>query len=498
MKRVVFGVLWSLISIVSFSQIEDSYRVETFGTIATGENTPFWMINHNWGLNALTAGNFYVKGGVFHQQKMDENWSFDAGIDLAGGSSSSYGKVWVQQLYGRLNWKKWRMDIGSREDYVSLLNPRLSSGDFVNSNHARPYPQIKISLSDFVLIPYTKGNMFLKGDFAIGKYLDGLWQEENAAPYNQNYTKDVLSHNKSVYFKFGDITTKHKKQFIIGLIHVAQWSGSLYEYKESQYNITNQPHRIDDFLRVAIAKEGSSSSSGADNAYVAGSQWGAYLLKFDYKLTAKKQISIYLNHFFDDGSGMVFENYRDNLLGVEYCSKDKSLLSGAVFEYIYTKQQTGPIHHNIYMDDEHRDRLIQKGNGNDNYYNNVDYVQGPSYFGKTMGTPLFLSPEYNTDGSLNFKSNRIISFHLGLEGYLHSTLRYRLLLTTGQTWGKYYVPFKAVKKGFASQLELIYHPAQIEGLNLKLSAGYDNGEFFGGDTFGVGFTLTQQGIIYAK
>jgi hypothetical protein len=499
MKRAVFLILLTWISLPFFSQIEDSYRVETFGSVASGKNTPFWTVNQNWGITALAAGNFYVRGGAFHQQKINDDWSFDAGVDVVGGSSSVYGKVWIQQLYGRINWKVWRIDLGSREDYVSYLNPCLSSGDFTHSNNARPFPQVKISLSDFILVPYTKGNMFLKGDFSIGKYLDGQWQENKALPHLQNYTKNVLSHNKSIYFKFGDIETRHKKQFMVAMIHVAQWGGDLYGYikDEGQYKIGNQPHGITDFLRVAIAKEGSVKSSDADNLYVAGSQLGAYLLKFDYKLTNKKQISIYLHHFFDDGSGMVFENYRDNLLGLEFCSKDKSLLSGAVFEYIYTKQQTGPIHHNIRMDDAHRDKLIHKGNGNDDYYNNVDYVQGPSYFGRTMGTPLFLSPEYNADGNLNFESNRIIAFHLGLEGYFHPALHYRLLLTTGQSWGRYYIPFRSVKKGFASQLELTYRPSRIKDMDIKLALGFDKGKFFGGDTFGIGLTLVKRGIIYS-
>jgi hypothetical protein len=150
------------------------------------------------------------------------------------------------------------------------------------------------------------------------------------------------------------------------------------------------------------------------------------------------------------------------------------------------------------MDDEHRDKLMKKGNGNDNYYYNADYSQGPSHFGKTLGTPLFLSPEYNADGMISFKSNRIIAFHLGLEGYLYPTLQYRLLLTTGQSWGRYREPFTAVKKGFASQLELIYNPTQIKDLEAKLSLGYDNDEFFGGDTFGGGITLIKRGIIYSK
>jgi hypothetical protein len=396
-----------------------------------------------------------------------------------------------------VNWKIWRVDIGSREEYTSALNARLSSGDFIRSNNARPIPEFKLSVPEFLLIPYTKGNMYLKGHFAVGYYLDSRWKEETARPKNQNYTTDILSHHKSIYFRFGDIVHKNKMQFTLGLDHVTQWGGKLYRYgtNEGAYLITDQPQGISDFLRVFIAKEGSSSSSKADNAYVAGSQWGAYLLKFDYKWSDKDLWSIYTNHFFDDGSGMSIENYRDGLFGLEYEHKSKSWLSGAVFEYVYTKQQTGPIHHNIAMDDEHRNELIHKGNGNDNYYNNVDYVQGPSHFGQTLGTPLFLSPIYNRDGSLNFKSNRIVAFHLGLEGYFHPELQYRLLLTTGQSLGRYYIPFKTVKKGFASQLELTYSPARLEGLDIKLSAAYDQGDFFGGDTFGGSITFSKIRVI---
>jgi hypothetical protein len=502
MKRVFFLVLSVCLFQTLFPQIRGAYRVETSGSIATGDNTPFWLVNQQWGIIPLDADNLYVRGSVFHEQNLSGDWSMEAGIDIVGANTSVYGNPWLQQLYGRLNWKIWRLDAGLQEDYTSSLNARLSSGDFVKSNNARPIPEIKISIPEYLLIPYTKENMYLKGDFAVGYYLDSRWKENTARPYNRNYTKELLSHHKSIYFRFGNIAGKNRMQFTAGMDHVTQWGGELYKYSDvngqKQYVVTDQPQGIDDFLRVFIAKEGSSKASSSDNAYVAGSQWGAYLLRFDYKLTDKNQLSIYINHFFDDGSGMVFENYRDGLFGVEYKTENKSWLSGAVFEYIYTKQQTGPIHHNIRMDDEHRNRLIKKGNGNDNYYNNTDYVQGPSNFGQSIGSPLLLSPMYNTDGRINFKSSRIIAFHLGVEGYLHPGLQYRLLLTSGQSWGRYYVPFISVKKGFASLLELIYTPARLDCFDIKLSTAYDKDEFFGGDTFGGSITLRKRGIIYGE
>ena len=498
-KRIVFIISLFFIFFSALAQTETSYRAETFGSLASGKNTPFWITNHNWGVIALDANNFYVRGSVFHEQKLNKDWSFDAGIDLLGANSSNYGNFWIQQLYGRVNWKIWRLDIGSREDYVSLLNPFLSSGDFIHSNNARPIPQVKLSIPQFLLVPYTKGNMYIKGDFALGYYLDSKWLEDKAKPYNQSYVKDILSHTKSLYFRFGDIETKNKMQFTFGVQHAAQWGGKLYKYtyidNKWQYNIINQPQGLGDLARVLIAKEGSEGSSPADRAYVAGSHLGTYLFKYDYKLK-NHQMSAYIHHFFEDGTGMLFENYPDNLYGLEFRSSQKSLLSGVVFEYLYSKQQTGPIHLGA-LGADHNIRPRDKG-GNDNYYNNTDYVQGPSHFGKTLGTSLFLSPEYNTLGNVNFEGSRVIAFHLGLEGYVRPELQYRLLLTTGQNWGRYYVPFTEVRKGFASQLELIYDYPKVEDLTVKLSLGYDNGRFFGGNTFGGGITLSKTGIIRAK
>ena len=502
MKRfaiLIFSFIF-FCSLEASSQSQTDYRVETFGSVASGKNTPFWMLYHNWGMVPLDANNFYVRGSVFHRQTINKDWSFEAGLDLAGSSPHAYGAVCVQQIYGVVNWKFLRLNVGSKEDYTSLLNPYLSSGDFDYSNNSRPQPEIKGSIPNFILIPYTKGNMYIKGDFAVGYHTDGNWQEDVARPHNENYTKNVLSHHKSVYFRFGNIEEKNKLQFTFGLDHRALYGGVLYncvyiqETGQYEYVEHKQPQGINDLMRVMIAKEGSPSSSGADKAYVAGSSIGAYLFRFDYRLKNKDILSIYKQHFFEDGSGMAFENYRDGLYGIEYKTKNKSWLSGAVLEYVYTMNQTGPIHFNLDLDSEHS-YLLSKGNGNDNYYNNCDYVQGPSYYGRTEGTPLFLSPEYNRDGKLNFTSSRIIAFHLGIEGYLHPTLQYRLLATTGRSWGTYYVPFASVHKGLASELELIYNCPKIQGLDLKLSLGFNKGAFFSADSFGGGITITKRGVI---
>jgi len=497
MRFFAIIIIICISSTYALSQSVVSYRAETFGSVASGENTPFWTVNQKWGVPALEANNFYLRGGVFYEQKLKSDFSFDAGLDLVGGTKSFYGKAWIQQIYGRVNWKILRLDIGSREDYTSFLNPRLSSGDFVASNNFRPIPGIKGSVPEFTLIPFTKGNFYFKGDFFVGEYFDDKWKENRAAPLFRDYTTNILYHRKSVYFRFGNIETTNRMQFVFGMNHAAQWGGTLYRYsKEENKSVgTPQPRGFDDFIRILMAKEGSANSSDADKVHVAGSQWGAYTLKYDYQLVNNSVLSIYTNHLFEDGSGMGFQNYMDGIFGLEYDARKPKVVSGAVFEYIYTKQQTGAVHFNHGMDDAHRDKLFKKGNGSDNYYNNVDYVEGPSYFGHTLGTPLFLSPMYNTDGSLNFKGSRIMALHLGLEGFVAKQLRYRLMLTAGKNYGTHYIPFSEIKEGFASQLEMTWSPEKLDNWDFTLSLAYDKGEFFGGNTAGLAVGVAKRGII---
>ena len=486
-----FVVLLAFLVFCSFTSIaqdtKTSYQVESFSSFSTGENTPFWMLYHNWGMVPLAANNFYLRGGVFHKQALNKDWSFRLGLDVAGSSPHAYSTVWIQQAYGELNWKGFRMDVGAKENYWSLLDPNISAGDFCFSNNARPIPEVRVSIQEFVSVPYTKERLYIKGDFAIGKYFDCDYLERAADPYKMPYLKDVLSHHKSIFFRLGNYEKGNRWCFTYGLAHHAQWGGTLYNMSEEE-PVIHLPKKMPEFFRVLIAKEGGSEALEGDRINVAGSHWGSHTFKLDYKLNKENEISLYLHRFFEDGSSMsIIQSPRDMMLGAQYKGNQKSLLSNILFEYIYTKQQSGPIH---FLYPQYPDY-----NGNDNYYHNYSYIQGPSYFGRTQGTPLFLSPEYNEDGRLNFKSSRIISFHLGAEGCFSPNLSYQLLATTGQTWGRYYIPYASVKKGFASNLDLIYKPSGIHGLDIKLSMGFNQGSFFEEDAFGMGITITKHGII---
>ena len=47
------------------AQDATSYLAELFGSLATGDNTPFWMTSNRYGIVPLEGNNTYLKAGVF-------------------------------------------------------------------------------------------------------------------------------------------------------------------------------------------------------------------------------------------------------------------------------------------------------------------------------------------------------------------------------------------------------------------------------------------------
>ncbi|MBP1619142.1 MAG: hypothetical protein H6Q14_2969 [Bacteroidetes bacterium] len=445
-----------------------TYRLETFGSYSTGDQTPFWMVSHSWGVVPLSNNSLYLKAGSFYDQTLSSDLSYNIGLDLVAVSKvPNRNSYWIQQAYAEIKWKSLAFSIGSREQYESaIVNQNLSSGDMVYSNNARPNPEVKISIPKFTPIPYSRNRLYIKGDFAIGKYLDGDFLEKTAMPLNQSFVKNPLSHHKSLYLRLGDIQwTPNAVQWTIGVNDYAQWSGDNYRYKNGEW--TNPVSASKNFFDVLIPS----------NEYQSGSHLASYNFRVDYgRNYADEVYSFYAQHFIEAKDDIFFKNYRDMLVGLEYKSLRKKFLSGLVLEYLYTKNQ--------------------RANHKSNYYNQPAHQQGSSYYGRGLGNPLLLSPEYNEDGSIGFKSNRISAMHVGLEGHIDNNLQYSFLATYGTSDGTYKKPYTDEKTGIASLLGVTYNYPKIIGLSFKCSVAYNNGEFFGTDTFGAGLTIRMAGKLF--
>lgn len=152
------------------AQDATSYRAELFGSLATGDNTPFWMTSNRYGIVPLEGNNTYLKAGVFHQQHFGKGFRWGAGLDLVGVTPRDK-HAYIHQLYAEIGYKCIEVSLGSKERYHSLVDPFLSSGDMIYSNNARPIPEMNISIPRFTTVPLTKRLVTVQRKLQCGPFV---------------------------------------------------------------------------------------------------------------------------------------------------------------------------------------------------------------------------------------------------------------------------------------------------------------------------------------
>ncbi|MDH6357672.1 capsule assembly Wzi family protein [Parabacteroides sp. PF5-9] len=487
---LILGVmLWAGVIVPLYAQEDVSdvttYQVETFGSAATGDNTPFWMVSNRYGVVPLDAGNGYFRGGVFHQHRLGHSFTWSVGVDLAFVAPRERN-VFLQQLYAELVYQKLVLSIGSKERYISLWDRFLSSGDLIQSPNARPIPEINISLPEFVVVPFLKGWLQLKGDMGIGRSFDSRYLADVISP-DKYYVEDVLWHHKSIFVRLKDTRGDFPFTVSFGVQHTAQWGGN-----STNPNLGKQPHSFKDFLRVFAGKSGGGDASPSAQTNVLGNHHISYDFQLGY--TQKTwAVHAYHQHLSADKSGLLLYNGWDGLWGVQLDVPQFSWIRKVVLEYLMTKDQSGPLHY-LYFD---HDRYPGRGGGADNYYNNEEYTTGHTYFNRSIGSPLIVSPEYNSNRFPGFENNRVKDWHIGLEGDLSRQLSYRLLCTVMNGWGTPFAPLLKKRDGVSLALDLSYQHPRLSGWDFKGSVGFDTGDMVGDKTVGFGLSVRKRGVLKA-
>ena len=95
--------------------------------------------------------------------------------------------------------------------------------------------------------------------------------------------------------------------------------------------------------------------------------------------------------------------------------------------------------------------------GNDNYFNNGEYKTAWTYYGRTIGIPLFTPAKPGEDGVVyGVVNNRVVAHHFGMKGMVARKIPYRFLFTYSRNFGCYYQRedrFKSVPEQFSVALE---------------------------------------------
>ena len=267
------------------------------------------------------------------------------------------------------------------------------------------------------------------------------------------------------------------------------------------------PSSLTDYWKAFIPLSGGCSTPEVEQTNISGNQLGSWHAAFTVPLK-DVEFRVYGEHLFEDFSQLFFFEYqsdrkgenniiyypwRDFLLGVRVANKSQILpfVSAVQYEYLCTKDQSGPLYND--PDDYFKEQM----DGNDNYYNHGMYP-GWHHWGMGIGNPLIISPAYNDNGGLKFRSNRLVAHNIGINGAFSRVfpLAYSLRYTYSENWGTYPNPFQ--RKRYSTSLlgEFVYAPEACKWLG-KVAVAYDKSTYIG-NNLGVMFTLSRVGEMFDK
>lgn len=506
MNKFVSLLLTLFVSLSVCAETPLNYKGEFVGTAGNSELAPYYMMSHNGGV--VTQGkNALLRVSAWKDLDLSKRFSYSFGVDAYAGYSNSadylrynveQGKMLpmgqkpaaavLQQLYAEIKFRGVYLSAGMKERESSLYNLYLGSGDFVQSNNARPVPQVRAGFVDFQNIPFTNGWLQIQGELAFGKYMNDGWMEDHYNYLNRYITTGVWYNYKRCFFR-----TKPSKPFSVtfGMQMAGQFGGNRKFYsngvlqEEEPYDV-----KLKDFWDMIIPSAGGNNFG--DTQYYNGNTLGSWDFIARYRLKNKTELKAYFQWPFEDGSGIAKQNGFDGVWGFEYDSKNPdAIVSGAVFEYIQFTNQSGPTH---WAPNDNPDSSMEgEATGGDSYYTNFRY-NGYMNLGMSQGTPFIPSIIYNKDGYMNVLDNRLKGFHLGITGKIYAPLRYRLLLSYRKSWGTYSNIRLEPVNDTSFMLEGIYDFKQVKGLSLKGQVAFDKGSLLG-DNFGAGLTLSYNGLL---
>ncbi|MDO5446550.1 MAG: capsule assembly Wzi family protein [Prevotellaceae bacterium] len=482
--------------------------IEMQATTSSGDHNPLWLNANKYGLSSIENNNGYLRASVVRDKDNDSlrNWAVGYGLDIAVASHFT-SKFIVQQAFFEGRYKRGVLTIGSKHHTMNLKNNELSSGSQTLGINARPFPEVRVEMPDYWDIPGLKGWLAFRGHLAYGCQTDDNWQR-NFTNKESKYTEHTLYHSKSGFLRIAP--DSKPLQFELGLEWGCQFGGKSYQINEdgvmeelcNQQNLSSFWHAfVPDFGTVGDVGEGVYANC-------TGNHVGSWLARLTYKGKGWK-IAAYLDHYFEDHSQLLFVDYdgygtgedwdkkkdsryllykfKDALIGIEATLPKNRIASTIVAEYMHTKYQSGPIFH------DHTPSSPTHIAGKDNYYNHYIYT-GWQHWGQVIGNPLYTSPIYNNDGTIEVKNNRFSAFHCGLSGDPTPQLHYRLMATWQKGYGTYQEPFEDPESNFSLLAEAHYDLSSIDwlkGVSVVGAFALDRGELLGDNT-GFQFTIAKR------
>ena len=477
------------------------FGFESAGLLGKGTHAPFWHTSNRQGLSSIEKESGLMHFAVLGNMSLLNGMEVDYGLDF-GAEASSKSNMFLHQLYVDLRYKRIGLDVGMQERWGELKNRALSTGGLTWSGNSKPIPQLRIGLTDFTGIPFLGGWFSFKGHVSYGRLTDDKWRKSQAewANNGDRYTDGLLFHSKDFFLRFGD-ASRFPLEATIGLEMYSVFGGTLHNRE------LNKDEMIDEYMLpsgpnaylTALLPFNDVGNQGKENGNILGS----WHLSFDYH-GQEWGARAYYEHFYEDHSSLlgieyksdlegnndfIFYGFRrnwfDGLWGIEVNLKESWPVRNVVLEVLNTRGQCGPICKDSFYP-------VQEGvDGRDGMYNHELY-DSYSMSGYNIGSPILISPVYNKDYNQRLRSNRVLMYHLGIDGSWADKWEYRALFTNTTHWGTYENPFNEIQDVTSCLLEGSYLIPGNNDWRIGLSVGFDlnEGDLMGNNT-GVMFSIAK-------
>ena len=442
-------------------------QVEVGGWASAGQVTPFWLRANQYGTVPLTTPSGTLRVGFGRPYRQPDTTQaarprrFDWSVGVqAVGNAASGSRLLLPEAYGKVRWKSIELAAGRWRQLTGLGDSTLSSGFINGSGNALPIPKVQLATLGYVPIGFTKRFVAVNAGYVHG------W-------FTGAYIQGSYLHQKYVYLRLGKPASRFKVH--AGINHEVQWGGQADYLKGTPVAIDGRlPSEFKFYHNVVLGTRPdywqTNDYTSFDGAYWFGNGLGSEDVGVELA-TQNGTWLLYHQHIYEDLSGLLWYNAPDGLTGLGWHRRaGRGWLNRVVVEYLNTMDQSGPT-------------FDLPGNssyqGNDNYFNHGQYIEGWTYQGRTIGTP-FLMPQNEVRpaarGPQFFSNNRIQMAYLGANGQAGELLSWTFRLSYSRNYGTFSVPYPTPYGQLSALIGVQWRLPQLAGTQLTASLAVDQGK----------------------
>lgn len=453
-----------------YGQHVNQYHLEAGGMFSS-DQTPFWLRANQYGVVPLRGSVARVSVGLQSDYRLTDStgyrpkvdWGYAANVVVNAGTDQT-NQILLPEVYAKGRFGAFELYAGRRREIVGLVDTLLTTGAYAWSGNALPIPKIQLAVPSFTSIPFTKGVLSFMGAFAHG------WFENKGRLVTGSYL-----HHKYLYGRIGKSSWPFR--IYTGFNHEVIWAG--YSPLISPFASVNGqlPSTLRYYKYVVLGTRNGIDPNDRNVTSFEENRIGNHLGSIDIAADVDLNnwnIFIYRQLMYDDGSLFYGTNLEDGLNGLRIKNRQPAtgsafFLQQITFEYLFTGSQGGDVF--VITDPLRR--------GRDNYFNHSQFLDGWTYFGRSIGNP-FLTPATEVRPSLppntGIANNRVSAFHVGLSALLADKVTLMTRLSFSRNAGTYSIPYSDILGQFSGLITASVPLNILGGIALNGSLALDQGE----------------------